>query len=329
MTKFKFSNRASSLITATVVSNATAVQLETGGGLRMPVLAFGDVFRATMIDGAGASEIVTATAVVADVVTVIRGQEGTAARTFASGSRFEVRMTAGIADSFLQRSGDTMLGDLDLDGHKLLDADLSETAVRFDTYHANFWRAASTPLDQPYAASENAIYIPPDTNANFDARRPGYMGRVITNSQMFDGIVFDWFGNINNLPSHLKLCDGTNGTPDLRGKYIKGWTATFGVGGEGGVPEINPSQSLTSAAGGHGHIVTNAQLGNTNLPSVIINRVLAATGEGIGAARVESVTFGGYNGVAGHTHGIEPLGDHQHVVTVPPFFVLARVMFDV
>jgi len=70
-----------------------------------------------------------------------------------------------------------------------------------------------------------------------------------------------WWGDISSIPSGFLLCDGINGTPDLRGRTIIGsgsWTDTYGtisytVGDIGGerlhkltVAEI-PSHSHTGA----------------------------------------------------------------------------------
>lgn len=48
------------------------------------------------------------------------------------------------------------------------------------------------------------------------------------------GIIVMWSGLLANVPSGWQICDGTNGTPDLRDKFIKGWTAGVDPGGTGG-----------------------------------------------------------------------------------------------
>ena len=228
-----------------------------------------------------------------------------------------------------------MTGPLDMAGNALLRASFSG-ATLFSTLHATFIRAGSTPLDQTYVTSENAIVIPPNANANFDARRPGYMGRVITNSQMFDGVVFQWFGDVNNLPSHLKLCDGTQSTPDLRGKFVRGWMPTFGVGGEGGVP-VNfnsPTVSNTSSGPGgtHSHTTGGTLIGRANLASdVMVDlNIQAGTGgalNGDSPNRQLNKTFGGGQP---HAHSVSQAPDHGHAVNIlPPFYCLAQVMFKV
>lgn len=44
-----------------------------------------------------------------------------------------------------------------------------------------------------------------------------------------------WFGELENIPNGFKYCDGTIGTPDLRGKFLKGTdTTTNQIGIAGG-----------------------------------------------------------------------------------------------
>ncbi len=37
------------------------------------------------------------------------------------------------------------------------------------------------------------------------------------------GVILMWSGAVNNIPAGFALCDGQNGTPDLRGKFVVGY----------------------------------------------------------------------------------------------------------
>ncbi len=331
MSRFRFSNRASALVTSTVTSSADIVQLETGAGAKMPVITGDDVFRATLIAPDGTHEIVTGVGVVGDVVNVLRGQEGTPAGTFPSGSRFEVRMTAGVANNFVQRSGDTMEGDLDLADHKILRATFDGPQV-FSTIHVQLIRSHVIDPDTPFnGPAENSINIPPNSNSGIENRRPRYLGRPILNAQMMDGIVFQWFGDVNNVPPHLKLCNGANGTPDLRGKFIRGWSGTFAVGAEGGAETYN-----TSAAGAHFHggATQPYTLTVADIPAHVhgmpqVSGTGGTEGSGtLGGASTRNTTSTGGGGA--HQHGINAEAAHIHTTNaIPPFYALAYVMFNV
>ena len=46
------------------------------------------------------------------------------------------------------------------------------------------------------------------------------------------------------IPSGWQICDGTNGTPDLRDRFIVGSGNTYAVGNTGGVNSVTPSGSI-------------------------------------------------------------------------------------
>jgi hypothetical protein len=48
------------------------------------------------------------------------------------------------------------------------------------------------------------------------------------------GVIVMWSGLLSNIPSGWALCDGSNGTPDLRDKFIYGSSAGQNPGGTGG-----------------------------------------------------------------------------------------------
>ncbi len=63
------------------------------------------------------------------------------------------------------------------------------------------------------------------------------------------GSIVSWVGSIVNIPSGWQLCDGTNGTPDLRNKFIPGSGDTYAVHATGGA--VNHDHDFTGD--GHTH----------------------------------------------------------------------------
>jgi len=58
---------------------------------------------------------------------------------------------------------------------------------------------------------------------------------VSTGSGAFaPGMIIAWSGNTSNIPTGFVLCDGNNGTPDLRDKFIIGAGNNYNVGATGG-----------------------------------------------------------------------------------------------
>jgi len=63
------------------------------------------------------------------------------------------------------------------------------------------------------------------------------------------GTILLWAGSIVGIPVGWKLCDGNNGTPDLRDKFIIGAGNTYPVDAVGG----NSEHSHTFVTDGHAH----------------------------------------------------------------------------
>jgi hypothetical protein len=91
---YKFTNYASTTLAAGITSAATTITLASGGGSLFPSLSAGDYFYGTLVDSSNNLEIVLVTARSTDTLTVTRAQDGSAARAFLTGDKFELRVTA-------------------------------------------------------------------------------------------------------------------------------------------------------------------------------------------------------------------------------------------
>lgn len=107
------------------------------------------------------------------------------------------------------------------------------------------------------------------------------------------GLIVMWHGSIASIPKGWVLCDGTNGTPDLRGKFVPCAYSTLPAGSTGG----------TST---HGHNF-NFALGGSLAAG---NNLLTVTPAG-------NFAVGFTGGGGGFT---DPAG------TLPPFYALAYIM---
>ena len=52
------------------------------------------------------------------------------------------------------------------------------------------------------------------------------------------GVIVMWSGSEDSIPSGWALCNGANGTPDLRDRFIVGADKTYAVGATGGMNEV-------------------------------------------------------------------------------------------
>lgn len=55
------------------------------------------------------------------------------------------------------------------------------------------------------------------------------------------GTVLSWYGSIANIPDGFVLCDGSNGTPDLRSRFIVGAGSDYSLGAAGGATHVKLS----------------------------------------------------------------------------------------
>lgn len=90
----KIANNAFAIVSSPVTSIQTSLTLSSGQGARFPSLGASDYFFATLVDVSGNYEIVQVTARTDDVLTIVRGQEGTIAIPFPANSRLELRVLA-------------------------------------------------------------------------------------------------------------------------------------------------------------------------------------------------------------------------------------------
>ncbi len=123
MADIVFVNNASSLLAASINNLDTVIQLSSGDGTLFPVFTAPEFFVATLEDDAGNIEVVQCTARTGDLLTVVRGFDNSVAQSFAmTTTRVELRLTAAVMEEMIQRNGDIMTGDLDMDGNSLTDA---------------------------------------------------------------------------------------------------------------------------------------------------------------------------------------------------------------
>lgn len=114
----KVTNNAYGTLNASITSSSTTIVLVAGQGARFPSLSAGDYFYATLIDTSNNLEIVKVTARSTDTLTVVRGQDSTTARAYATNDRFELRPTAALfnekanANEYLPLTGGTLTGNL-------------------------------------------------------------------------------------------------------------------------------------------------------------------------------------------------------------------------
>ncbi len=105
-----FGNNCSTTLSQAITNLATTIYVAAGTGEDFPDLVNDDFMMLTLEDANGNWEIVKCTSRTGDTFIVERGQENEPAKAYDAGDRFELRLTAGAMNEFVQRQDDIVDG---------------------------------------------------------------------------------------------------------------------------------------------------------------------------------------------------------------------------
>jgi hypothetical protein len=150
------------------------------------------------------------------------------------------------------------------------------------------------------------------TLQTLDNLYPILQNTTATGATIPTGLIAIWSGSTGSIPSGWTLCNGTNGTPDLRNSFIVGAGSTYAVGQTGGSADaIVVSHTHTVTDPGHLH-----NTASTGAASTVIN---AAAGNTTGAST--STTATATTGIT-----IQSAGSSGTGANLPPYYALAFIM---
>lgn len=131
------------------------------------------------------------------------------------------------------------------------------------------------------------------------------------------GLITMWSGSLATIPGGWALCDGTNGTPDLRSKFIVGAGGAYNPGNTGGAASSTPTITVNN------HTLTTAEM-PSHSHSVISNgppyETTMASGASGSHSNSSSTAATGGGGAHNHT------ATSSAVSTLPPYYALAFIM---
>ena len=141
------------------------------------------------------------------------------------------------------------------------------------------------------------------------------------------GVIVLWSGSIGSIPAGWVLCNGNNGTPDLRDRFIVGAGSTYAVNGTGGsanaiVVSHTHTASSTSVVTdpGHTHGINSvlSSPGGSSFGVVRINN-----GSGDSTLSVSSSTTGA---TVATTTTVDSAGNSGTNANLPPYYALCYIM---
>jgi len=143
------------------------------------------------------------------------------------------------------------------------------------------------------------------------------------------GLISMWYGTIATIPTGWVLCNGSNGTPDLRNKFVIGaHTDSVGVA-YSTVTGSNTQTGGTKDAGvvSHTHTATSVVTDPSHAHTQIGTSPGIAGLEGVGSAAVANTSNTG-SAVTGITVAttIATAGSSGTDANLPPYYALAFIM---
>lgn len=211
-----------------------------------------------------------------------------------------------------------------------------------------------TEIDVEFTAIASAISSKADTNSptftgtplaptassgtnNTQIATTAFVDAAVTAVFPSGGIIL-WSGSVVAIPSGWYLCNGSNGTPDLRDKFIVGAGSTYAVGATGGSPDsvvvAHTHTATTSTEGAHTHGAwsTTASVGDAVGFNYVSARSVA------GAALTSSGYVTNLNNSGNPIQAFSTEGSHSHTLTtsssgvsgtnanLPPYYALCYIM---
>ena len=127
------------------------------------------------------------------------------------------------------------------------------------------------------------------------------VGGLLPSQIIPTGVIVMWSGAIASVPSGWSLCNGSNGTPDLRNRFVLGAGSSYAVGATGG--EVMHTLTIDEMPA-HTHSYVMPPTGRDNMSRDDLNH-----------------QFGwNSNSTTGSTGGSQP---HNNM---PPYYALAYIM---
>lgn len=141
----------------------------------------------------------------------------------------------------------------------------------------------------------------------------GILGSAATVTPIPSGVIVLWSGSIGSIPAGWYLCDGSNGTPNLKDRFIVGAGSSYSVSQTGGSADaitVSHTHAATVTDPGHTHTL------QTSLISVGLsagNQTSSATGSNTGSAFTGITVSNQSTGVSGTN------------ANLPPYYALAYI----
>lgn len=156
------------------------------------------------------------------------------------------------------------------------------------------------------------------TLQTLDNLYPILQNAAATTNPFTTGMIIIWSGSIGSVPSGWALCNGSNGTPDLRDRFVIAAGSTYAVGQTGGTADaivVSHTHTATSVVTDPGHVHS----------SIIANSTAAAGSGAQGSVVIAGNTSSATTGITVATTN-QSTGSSGTNANLPPYYALAYIM---
>ena len=216
------------------------------------------------------------------------------------------------------------------------------SGAEIDTEFNNVSASSTTKIDKVPAAQVNNVASFNATGALQDSGSP-------STALIPSGGIIIWSGLLTAIPTGWGLCDGSNGTPDLRDRFVVGAGSSYSRNETGGADSVALSENelpshnhsmnsagnhdhggSTSTDGEHTHSNNADRCSGSNYVQVTASTNNAATNRRVGLVDATISPAGDHNHSisddGSHTHSINNTGNNDAHENRPPYFALAYIM---
>jgi microcystin-dependent protein len=147
------------------------------------------------------------------------------------------------------------------------------------------------------------------------------------------GGIFLWSGSIGSIPAGYVLCNGSNGTPDLRDRFVVGAGSTYSVDGTGGsanaivVSHTHTFSETTASNGIHNHDVIGTKSDGYTIYGADKFYTVSSSPP---SQYVDALKSTGILNAGSHTHTVSgttaSAGNSGTNANLPPYYALCYIM---
>jgi microcystin-dependent protein len=274
----------------------------------------------------------------------------TALSSYYTSTATDSAITTALSSYYTSTATDSAISTALGDYYTSVDTDSAITTALSSYYTSTATDSAITtalgdyaPLESPSFTGTPSAPTPVTTDDSTTVATTEFT-QALMQAMLPQGVITMWSGSILSIPTGWVLCDGTNGTPDLRNRFIVGAGDDYTVGDNGGEASSTLTTAelpghthtgTTDADGAHSHFVANGDTVNATTSPLSSSTTIGKNGSQAstsfnyllgGTATTANQGLTDEEAAHSHTFTTASTGDGSSFENRPPYFALAYIM---